>query len=391
VSQGPAEEPGDDVALAETSEVPEESAALLSLITPTGDEVPGFSLANENDLQPPNASGEHPSKALEGVPFSVPVSVDEGDDQVLDLRGQRAMEEMERNNRRSKLGMIGLLAVSIVGIIFGVVLMSGSSTDEPSDVTTPVEVTPDALEVKATPVEPSTEAVVAGETPEAAVQGATSDAGNALVEAQDAGSEASDVSALGNTPKEASPSEGEGAAPAAGGGVNEVRDAGGSDTSKAVSPPKVNDKKADARQNGGRNGVTTKSGAGPSLRGSEPSAFESAMRTGRAPVKVKAATEVVKDVPETLSRAAVQQGFKKVGQSVQQCLDRYLKKSGGTPPAGKVKVVVTIKNSGSVSKVSVGQLASSTFGKCVLGKSSLWRFPVFSGPPIKVHRQFVLR
>jgi hypothetical protein len=96
-------------------------------------------------------------------------------------------------------------------------------------------------------------------------------------------------------------------------------------------------------------------------------------------------------LPSTLDKAALAKGFKGVRRSVQQCVERHIKREGQLPK-GKIKLGVTILKSGRVSAVSMDKEVHNTvFHSCMRSHRSRWSFPAFEGEPIQVRKSFVLQ
>lgn len=96
-------------------------------------------------------------------------------------------------------------------------------------------------------------------------------------------------------------------------------------------------------------------------------------------------------LPSTLDKEALAKGFKGVRRSVQQCVERHIKREGQLPK-GKVKLGVTILKNGQVSAVTMDQEVQNTvFHSCMNSHRTRWSFPAFEGEPIQVRKSFVLQ
>lgn len=96
-------------------------------------------------------------------------------------------------------------------------------------------------------------------------------------------------------------------------------------------------------------------------------------------------------LPSTLDKQALVDGFRNVRRSADQCMERQAKRSGALPK-GKVKVVVTIENSGAVSAVQMDpEVANTVFESCMRSHTGRWRFPAFGGEALHVARVFLLQ
>ena len=121
----------------------------------------------------------------------------------------------------------------------------------------------------------------------------------------------------------------------------------------------------------------------PKISGSEPVGLSSVNRGSRLADRYA--------VPRTLDRDAIAEGFLGVSMSVSQCMSRHMKRAGESP-APRVEVRVTVARDGKVSRMRLPRRVRRTvFGTCMRAHSSRWRFPPFTGRPIQVKKQFVLR
>jgi hypothetical protein len=96
-------------------------------------------------------------------------------------------------------------------------------------------------------------------------------------------------------------------------------------------------------------------------------------------------------LPETLDQAGLLEGFEGVSRSVDQCVSRQLKLDGEFS-SGKVEVNLTVGPDWKVSRLRLPRpVRQTTFGACMQAHSSRWRFPQFTGKPVKASKRFVVR
>lgn len=96
-------------------------------------------------------------------------------------------------------------------------------------------------------------------------------------------------------------------------------------------------------------------------------------------------------LPETLDRDALAEGFRGVSRSVDQCVSRQLKIEGNLA-AQRVDVKLTVGKDGKVSRLKLPRPVRKTiFGACMQAHSSRWRFPPFTGKPVKATKRFIVR
>ena len=89
--------------------------------------------------------------------------------------------------------------------------------------------------------------------------------------------------------------------------------------------------------------------------------------------------------------ADLAKGFVHVRRSVSQCLERHMKREGRAP-SGKVKVSVTVRQTGSVGGLVLhGVPSNSLFATCMRSHRQRWRFPRFTGEPVTVAKLFVIQ
>jgi len=76
--------------------------------------------------------------------------------------------------------------------------------------------------------------------------------------------------------------------------------------------------------------------------------------------------------------------------SITACYSQALR--GGTKEKGKLELMVTVQNTGSVesAKIVTAQFKSSPLGRCIADTVARWRFPPFEGDPRDVSLPFVL-
>ncbi len=93
-----------------------------------------------------------------------------------------------------------------------------------------------------------------------------------------------------------------------------------------------------------------------------------------------------------LTREQLNVGFVNIRKSVFQCVEKHTKRSGMRMEQSKVRVTVTIANTGQVQAVNIDAgLRNTIFGACMQAHTSRWRFPQFTGTPMKVKRAFVIQ
>ena len=89
-----------------------------------------------------------------------------------------------------------------------------------------------------------------------------------------------------------------------------------------------------------------------------------------------------------LSHDELDVGFSGIARSADQCLSRFRKK-GETFPLESIRVEVTIKPNGRVSRMVLPRKVRwSAFGRCMKAHSDRWLFPVFEGRPIRAAKVF---
>ena len=127
---------------------------------------------------------------------------------------------------------------------------------------------------------------------------------------------------------------------------------------------------------------------GPSEVSSMPSA-ESPVVSAEAQAKVSAGLASPtkswkRELPKTLSREHLSEGFRNIRRSVDQCITRHVK-GGSDFPMSKVRVEVTVQGSGRVSRLKMHwKINQTVFGRCMRAHLSRWRFAAFQGQPIRV-------
>ncbi len=110
------------------------------------------------------------------------------------------------------------------------------------------------------------------------------------------------------------------------------------------------------------------------------------------PVNVKSRlAERYQALPTTLDRDGLAEGFQGVSRSVDQCVSRQLKIDGEFAEQ-TLSVDVTVGPDGKVSRLLLPRPVRKTiFGACMQAHSSRWRFPPFTGRPIKASKRFIVR
>ncbi len=129
----------------------------------------------------------------------------------------------------------------------------------------------------------------------------------------------------------------------------------------------------------------------PTQAGDRPEVSAGTVVTLAAPVHVESRLGrgyVV--LPATLGREGLDEGFTGVSISVSQCVNRHLKREGESP-ARRVEVNLIVRRDGKVSRMRLPRRVRRTvFGACMKAHSSRWRFPPFTGKPIRVKKRFIL-
>jgi hypothetical protein len=96
-------------------------------------------------------------------------------------------------------------------------------------------------------------------------------------------------------------------------------------------------------------------------------------------------------LPTTLDRQGLAEGFHGVSRSVDQCVSRQLKIEGAFHTT-TLSVNVTVSPTGKVSRLKLPRPVRKTiFGACMQAHSSRWRFPPFTGRPVKASKRFIVR
>jgi hypothetical protein len=86
----------------------------------------------------------------------------------------------------------------------------------------------------------------------------------------------------------------------------------------------------------------------------------------------------------------IREGFENIKRSTDQCLARSMKRDGKLP-APKVRLMVTIREDGRVTRLNMNrQLNGTIFGNCLNAHIDRWRFDPWKGKPVKVARVFIL-
>ena len=90
------------------------------------------------------------------------------------------------------------------------------------------------------------------------------------------------------------------------------------------------------------------------------------------------------------NRDTISVGFENIRRSTDQCLARSMKREGRVP-APKVRILVTIREDGKVTRLTLNQhLRGTTFSNCLNSHIDRWRFDPWQGSPVKVARVFIL-
>ena len=90
-------------------------------------------------------------------------------------------------------------------------------------------------------------------------------------------------------------------------------------------------------------------------------------------------------MPDTLSRAEIQGGMRKIKDRVQGCYDKFR-------VPGTAFVQVTISPSGTIGATKVkGMFAGTPTGACLQAAARSAAFPRFKGAPITIDYPFILR